>query len=364
MKTFKKLLSKKIKIPSKYLLNTLVILTGIFFCLSIVYAGKYIRYTNGRFEITDGDNLTVSGNVGIGTENPARPLHINGAIRLTAGSEPSSPSLGDIYVNSSDKNLYFYNGTSWDDLTATGGGSLWTAEEKYIYANNATNVVVTNDGRVGIGKTDPGYKLDIRETAGEGGAALIRINQDNSTPLYTGLRLDRQGQSEKWFIGMNDSDDKLRFRRNSSSDDLVIDTSGNVGIGTVGPSGLLDVNYNSGELRLRVDQDELVDTYNLGVWTGDGRKIILSSEQGKIRQAMVFGDTGGTETFFGLSTSQDGGNTWNPRFVVKQNGNVGIGTTEPGNKLEVAGNVEADGFTINGVPVGTSSDSYWSASSG
>lgn len=45
-------------------------------------------------------------------------------------------------------------------------------------------------------------------------------------------------------------------------------------------------------------------------------------------------------------------------------GNVGIGTTNPNYKLEVGGNVEANGFTINGVPVGTSTDSYWSESSG
>jgi len=42
-------------------------------------------------------------------------------------------------------------------------------------------------------------------------------------------------------------------------------------------------------------------------------------------------------------------------------GSVGIGTSTPGAKLEVAGSVEADGFTINGVPVGSSSDTYWSA---
>lgn len=40
-------------------------------------------------------------------------------------------------------------------------------------------------------------------------------------------------------------------------------------------------------------------------------------------------------------------------------GNVGIGTSNPSDKLEVVGNVEADGFSINGTPVGTSTDSYW-----
>ena len=43
---------------------------------------------------------------------------------------------------------------------------------------------------------------------------------------------------------------------------------------------------------------------------------------------------------------------------------VGIGTATPSDELEVVGNVEANGFTINGVPLGTSSDTYWSEEDG
>lgn len=37
-------------------------------------------------------------------------------IKLTPGSEPSSPSEGMIYANSIDHHLYFYNGTTWKQL--------------------------------------------------------------------------------------------------------------------------------------------------------------------------------------------------------------------------------------------------------
>ena len=55
-----------------------------------------------------------SKNVGINTTTPARNLHINDVMRLQPrATAPSSPAMGDIYMDSSLKKLMVYDGTTW-----------------------------------------------------------------------------------------------------------------------------------------------------------------------------------------------------------------------------------------------------------
>ncbi|PIZ98086.1 MAG: hypothetical protein COX78_03860, partial [Candidatus Levybacteria bacterium CG_4_10_14_0_2_um_filter_35_8] len=107
-------------------------------------------------------------------------------------------------------------------------------------------------------------------------------------------------------------------------------------IGTTSPGALLDV-ISSGNIQLKVSTTDTADNYNLGFVTANGRKITLASEQGTYRQALVFGDSTTTaETIFGIASSDNSGASWNPKFTILHNGSVGIGTTNPGAKLEVA----------------------------
>ncbi len=59
-------------------------------------------------------NVYTSGNIGVGTTSPARKLHVSDVIRLEPRSTaPSSPSEGDIYMDSTTHKLMVYDGTAW-----------------------------------------------------------------------------------------------------------------------------------------------------------------------------------------------------------------------------------------------------------
>lgn len=71
--------------------------------------------------LSNGDSYLTGGNVGIGTPTPARSLHINDTMRIEPRSDaPSSPSLGDLYVDSDLNELCFYNSTDWIGLISGG----------------------------------------------------------------------------------------------------------------------------------------------------------------------------------------------------------------------------------------------------
>ncbi|HAH04021.1 TPA: hypothetical protein DCL28_00480, partial [Candidatus Komeilibacteria bacterium] len=91
-------------------------------------------------------------------------------------------------------------------------------------------------GNVGIHNDAPGYPLDVID---DNSTAIVNLNNTNPK-LWTGFRIAIDGVEQR-FIGLNNTDSVLRFRRNGTTDDLVINTNGYVGVGTVSPLGKLSV---------------------------------------------------------------------------------------------------------------------------
>ncbi|MBF0245527.1 MAG: hypothetical protein HQL31_09700, partial [Planctomycetes bacterium] len=75
-------------------------------------------------------SMTSEGYMGIATLSPGANLHIagnlqvGGNIHLGTSVQPSSPAAGDVY--SSGTAPYYYNGSSWKDLSLA-GEDVWTS---------------------------------------------------------------------------------------------------------------------------------------------------------------------------------------------------------------------------------------------
>jgi len=182
-------------------------------------------------------------------------------------------------------------------------------------------------GNVGIGVAGPEKALHVKTTADK-----VAVFEDDDNPIIV-LKDANAGVNAK-HGGLLFNTQKLQFV--SMPDDftgstpyMTIDTSsGNVGIGTANPNARLQVGNGDGE------------TLQIGGTTSapSGHKITFFSsniEVGRIGLIDTVGSTAiGLFTYNGVSTTE--------KMRVDKNGNVGIGTTSPGSRLEVENTASAD----------------------
>jgi len=122
---------------------------GAAYSLSLIGAGTNpIKFGHTNAEVT----ILNGGNVGIGTASPYTKLQVAGG-DISIDADHAIRKAGDnsiIAYSSSLPGIAIGSGTTTDQVIINAGG--------YERARILTN------GNVGIGKTDPGYKLDVNGT--------------------------------------------------------------------------------------------------------------------------------------------------------------------------------------------------------
>jgi len=305
-----------------------------------VYVDNLFKATNNFAIYTEGSTKSYFGGaVGIGDPTPdtgAQPLKLD--VEGAIGADWYCDKAGNNCVSS-----------------LGGGGGPWTDGGSVVYVTNTS-------AKVGIGTTLPGYPLDIINP-NNNGSAEMRLNNDNATPLWTGMALARQG-GEKWFIGMNNTaDNSLRFRRNGTTDDVVIDISGNVGLGvspvaklsfpanTVNSGGInfgTDTNlYRSAADTLKTDDDlSVLNSYvRNSIWVGPTTPVVVISSN-----RYFFANYGATTTpSYTFYSDTDTGilriapnsigfiTAGVSRMTLSADGNIGINTGNPQSALQING---------------------------
>ena len=192
-----------------------------------------------------------SGKVGIGVDEPKEKLHIAGAIRGTgtAGQLMIRTDSGYVYVGpTSTKTMDFNTNLSryvFDKPIFNNSGAFSANNSNLTLQTNFTPrlTILRNNGYVGIGTTNPSYRLDV--------SGAIRASQIIATT--------------KVGIGTTAPNYMLDVNGTMHASKIIATT--NVGIGTATPNYMLDVNgtiraneiiVNSGSADFVFDED-----YNL-----------------------------------------------------------------------------------------------------
>jgi len=250
--------------------------------------------------------IATNGYVGIGTTNPQANLEVDGNIRTSSGSGGVLTVFDD---DAGRRNSLIAGADSEGGYIRTNWGSGGTDYLSFRDAFNVKTMVIDADGKVGIGTDSPNYELTI----GDGTGASIEAQIYTAT-TGTGALLFADGvTTNSGAIFYDHSNNDMSFRTAGNNDQLVIDSSGDVGIGTTTPYETLDVNGNiaiSDEITFR----PLVDADTTGYINYHGYQ-------------------GGNTQFRNLWIGD--GKTNNIMFVDGSTGNLGIGTISPSSELHV-----------------------------
>jgi|UniRef100_A0A6C0AMS3 hypothetical protein len=291
---------------------------------------------------TVGAIITTGGNVGVGTTSPSRKLHVTTAMRI--GGSGAVLDFGDDFTTQIYRNA--------------------TTSEMRFNTNSLERITITSTGNLGIATTSPGFTLDVNgsmramtytggsmQLSGTINATLLAttsissgiINATNST--ITNVVATTLTSGNIYFTG-NLYKNGVLFSGTSQwsngAGTTIHYTSGNVGIGRINPEYTLDVTGNARVTATSVNTVTggvtLITLERPGV---SGTTYPSYVDFNVHRYSQVSSDAW-TQLDLNLSNGQSLGRT--NVMTLRGNGNVGIGTTAPGYKLDVVGSAN---FTAN-----------------
>ena len=296
------------------------------------YGFHIVDVTNSKFPFSIQPNnasktLVLSGsNVGIGTSTPTKALEVVGDISAS----------GDIFVG--------------DDLFIADAGVINYNNSEIEIKHDGPRLVISGSGATELqveGISDLNGAVDIDGGDLTVGSAL-QLTSGGVFTFGSGLDNGRITWGSEFASLYGLADNKLRLGSfnvqgvltiSSSTENTMVISGSNVGIGTSDPTKTLTV-----EGEISASNDLTID---------DGTRSLLydvSAHKLKFGGANAEITAGGYNLKFIANTDGAGatdgfifttGSDAIPLMKMQTNGNIGIGTTSPGEALEVIGNISA-----------------------
>jgi hypothetical protein len=281
-----------------------------------------VTYLNGSKVLTSGSALTFDGtNLGVGTSSPVA----NTPLTLQALSGYTDILwLKSVGTNIDSRINIAPTGTGIAQLNNTNGTPIaFQISGTEGFRLTSTSLYTASGINVAFGTSSPtsGAKLTV------------------SGSIYTSANIFTSGNNTGVFFTGSTSDYTYGIGRETAGLALysgnaaraIIDSTGNVSIGTSNPEVKLEVNGGS--------DGSVVFGGRSDGGNGNNRRFNL----------IAFADGGGAGYGGGLKIqTRDSVNVFADRITVKSDGNVGIGTNNPLYKLQVNGDTYINGNFIQG----------------
>src|SRR3989339_1632397 len=343
----------------------------LYFAFFLILTGRQIVYSQN--------------NVGIGCTDPdgSAILELRSstmgflAPRMTLGQRPGTPVTGLlIYQTDNTAGFYYYDGTSWVYLLS---GSYWSlsgnastnpvndfigtsdAQDFVLRTNNLERARILSGGNFGIGTNNPSQRFEVSDgnilLTNTGAATELRFAEPGGVD-YTAFKAQAQTANVTYTLPTADGSNGQALTTDGAGllswstisggsagwtvgAGVVYNTTDNIGIGTSTPGQLLEVRNgglllsNSGtagalsfaepggtDVTAFVAQAQTGSlTYTLPAGDGSNGQVLTTDGAGLLSWSTISGGSAGWTVGAGV--------------VYNTTDNIGIGTSTPGQLLEV-----------------------------